>query len=106
MHQTLTVDVKLLPIIRLISNQGFSVLYICDRFYMVNEFLPAEQYNQFHTLHGVDITDIVINNSAVTLVGQSLDKKVNQLLEALLKQGEHTISEKFSPEILWRWFIK
>lgn len=99
------VNPDLIPIIRLICEQSFTVVYIGERYYATVEFLPAElPHTPFHTLNGLDITDVVKNHIKVNLNDQQLKLKMNQLLQDMLKS--ESISEKFSSDHTWRWFIK
>lgn len=97
------VDKNYLHVIKMIQSIGYNVIYIDETFFVVSEFIPASDQIDCHTLTGIDCTDIIKTNVGVIIKDQSLNTRITEMINSLIKTVTET--QKFSKETQWRWFF-
>jgi len=97
------VDKNLLNVIKIVQRIGYQILVIDDSYFVVSEFIPADDQINFHTLVGIECTELLKNNATITLKDQSQDSKVEGIIKVLINTVQET--QKFSKETQWRWFF-
>lgn len=86
--------------IELMNNLGLNIVWIDGAFYVFTEFIPADQDNQYISMQGKNITEMVEN----TLDTRGFDKQrqieLFQKIEAMPSR-----QREFSPETEWTKYI-
>ena len=94
---------NIIPIIKILQRCALNVLFIDDTYFVVHEFLPAEDSIGMHTVTGIDVTEIVHNHTAVNFTDVTLQKKIEKLIKQM---GDTEVeTQKFSANYSWRWFF-
>ena len=104
---------KYLSIINLFNNIGVAegVVYFepLASFYLVTEFLPAEEGVTLQTdLRGIDITKYILDNVDLGQSSKSLHEKIRQATEAILSNKSNEVHFSFpsGENGFYIWFKK
>lgn len=98
-------------IIQSLLNVGINVLEvfnpICRKetlcYYAVNEFTPVQNNIYEHRIYGIDITQIIQEDSLQVNISSSIDKS-NQILTKIAEMNPIVV--KYSKDFSFIWYIK
>ena len=82
-------------LIKLLNNEGYSILLIDEGYYLTDEFIPADKNIPYHTLKGKNITDILINNINLGYNYPVIQGQIDK---------EETLNIRFSGDFNWKWY--
>jgi len=82
-------------IIKLLNDEGYSILLIDDQYYITFEFIPGDRNLQFHTLNGKNITEVLKNNLNIGYQAGVVKGQIDKL---------EIMNIKLSISFAWKWY--
>ena len=87
-------------VVSIIVGLSFRVLYIDDRYFIVKEFIPADEHVAFHQFKGGDITQIVHSFPSVASLNENQISSIANKITDL-----EIVKINYSKDYKWKLYL-
>ncbi len=92
-----------LSIIKKLQSLGHQVVFIDDTYFVASSFNAADENTHFHSLDGIDCTELVKTKVATNVRDKSDQEEIQGIITKLLDTVQET--QHFSKDTPWRCFF-